>query len=375
MISTALTGLSLSRFRSHAQVQLELAAKPVVLFGPNGAGKTNILEAISLLAPGRGLRRAPYQQATKHNSDTPWAVHADLLHPDASFRIGTGLDPAPGATRRVIRIDGETATAGALAALLRQVWLTPAQDRVFSGPRGVRLKYFDRLVFSLFPEHGRTVSAYEKAMRGRQRLLDDGGADPAWLDGLEQQMAQFGAKVHQARAETIRRLMAQIQSRPNSAFPKAKLALTGEDMQAVFLPEQEADCQTILLECFAQTRSLHAKAGRTLHGVHRADLAVFWGPSDMPAANCSTGEQKALLVGLSLAHARAVTADSKASPPLILLDEACAHLDENRRAALIAEIGQLQGQAWLSGTDRSLFEAFGKNALFFELSGNKIKPA
>ncbi|PHR56966.1 MAG: DNA replication/repair protein RecF [Robiginitomaculum sp.] len=373
-METALVALSLNRFRSHTDAQFELSPKPVVLFGANGTGKTNVLEAISLLAPGRGLRRAPYAQAVQRGSDQPWAIHAVLAHPDGEFQIGTGLTPSANGQSRRVRIDGQNASAGALARLVRQVWLTPAQDRIFSGPRGVRLKYFDRLVFSLFPGHGRAVNAYEKALRNRQRLLDEGRADPAWLDGLEQQMAEFGAQIHQARAETVRRLRLEIESRAEGAFPKADLAISGHEVLASFTMEQEPKIEATLKDALAQHRELHAKAGRTLHGPHRADLAVAWGAGEMPAADCSTGEQKALLVGLSLAHARAVTADAQAPPPLILLDEACAHLDENRRAALIEEINQLQGQAWLTGTDRSLFEAFGDHAQFFELSDVGIVP-
>jgi len=367
VILTALVRLRLHEFRSHQLAELTLTPKPVVLFGPNGAGKTNILEAISLLAPGRGLRRALYSDAVRIGGNGPWALNADLIHPDGKFSLGTGLDPTASSNRRLVRIDGSTATASALGHLVRQVWLTPAQDRIFSGPRGLRLKYYDRLVFSLFPDHGQAVSHYEKAMRGRQRLLDEGGAEPAWLDGLEQQMAKAGAQVHQARAETLRRLIAEIAKRPQSAFPKADLAITGEDQLASFATSQLSDCEELLRDGFANARKLDTRAGRTLHGPHRADLAVNWSAKNIPAKDCSTGEQKALLVGLALAHARAVTADRDAPPPLILLDEACAHLDADRRAALVEELCLLGGQAWLTGTDRSLFEAFGDRAQFFKV--------
>jgi len=375
VITTALAQLRISQFRSHASVELELQAKPIVLFGPNGAGKTNILDAISLLAPGRGLRRAPYVQAIRHGSDTPWAIFAKLQHPDGAFDIGTGLEISQGGTRRLVRIDGSTATAGALARLLRQVWLTPAQDRIFSGARGLRLKYFDRLVFSLFPDHGSASNTYDKSLRNRQRLLDEGGADPAWLQGLEQQMAETGAKLIQNRADTVSRLVNEIQARSSSPFPKAALALEGENALAIGDGDPDTDLIELLRDGFATNRMGDSRAGRTLHGPHRADLAVSWLAKSMPASACSTGEQKALLVGMALAHARAVTSAADTPPPLILLDEACAHLDPDRRAALVEELSALEGQAWLTGTDRSLFDAFGDRAQFFAVSEAGVSPA
>jgi DNA replication and repair protein RecF len=375
VISSALVELRLTRFRSHTASTLELQAKPVVLFGPNGAGKTNILDAISLLAPGRGLRRAPYLQAVQRGCDEPWAIFAKLQHPDGQFDLGTGLEITTGGSRRLVRIDGASATAGALARLLRQVWLIPAQDRVFSGARGLRLKYYDRLVFSLFPDHGRASNAYDKALRGRQRLLDEGGADPAWLQGLEQQMAENGAKLIQNRLETCTRLTFEIEARNDSAFPKALLALEGEDELAIGSAREDEDLIELLQAGFAACRMRDSRAGRTLGGPHRADLAVRWQTKDMPAGECSTGEQKALLVGMALAHARAVTAAADTPPPLILLDEACAHLDEARRAALIEELCALQGQARLTGTDRSLFDAFGDRAQYFAVSEDGVSLA
>jgi len=370
---TALVRLKLHWFRSHELAEFELISEPVVLFGANGAGKTNILEAISLLAPGRGLRRATYQEVGQRNSDQPWAINAELKLPDGDFSVGTGLDGQ--SNRRLVRIDGSNSTAGALGRLLRQVWLTPAQDRIFSGPRGTRLRFFDRLVFSLFPDHGKAVSSYEKAMRGRQKLLDDGGYDSAWLSGLEQQMASFGANMIINRDQVILRLRSQVKARNDSAFPQAELELQSDADLAVTSKTEITEVAAWLLDGFAATRNIDAKAGRTLSGPHRADLAVSWPAKQMPASDCSTGEQKALLVGLTLAHARAVTADSNSSPPLILLDEACAHLDVDRRAALIDELCQLKGQAWLTGTDRNLFTKFANKAQFFEVSETGITRA
>lgn len=373
MNETALVRLELHRFRSHVFAEFNLTTEPVVLFGANGAGKTNILEAISLLAPGRGLRRATYQEVGQRNSDQPWAIHASLKLPDGDFSVGTGLDGQ--SNRRLVRIDGSTSPAGALGRLLRQVWLTPAQDRIFSGPRGTRLRFFDRLVFSLFPDHGKVVSSYEKAMRQRQKLLDEGGTDPAWLTGLEQQMASFGSKMICNRMQTLLRLRSQIEARNDSAFPQAGLELMSDADLAVSADSDTDLVENRLLMGFVETRANDARAGRTLSGPHRADLAVSWPAKQMPAGDCSTGEQKALLVGLTLAHARAVTADSNSSPPLILLDEACAHLDVDRRAALIEELCQLKGQAWLTGTDRDLFAKFADKAQFFEVSETGIIQA
>lgn len=367
MNKTALLRLSLHRFRSHTQLEFDLLPKPVVLFGANGAGKTNILEAISLLAPGRGLRHLPYHDALQHESDAPWAIHADLHVPDGTFSIGTGLQINGNSSKRTVRIDGSTTSAGALARLVRQVWLTPAQDRIFSGARGLRLKFYDRLVFSMFPEHGKAVSSYEKALRQRQKLLDEPAAEPAWLHGLEQQMAEYGAKMIDNRAQTLARLQTEIDSRSSSPFPQADLALLSDADLAVPRENEPKQIKNWLLAGFADTRRQDTRAGRTLSGPHRANLAVSWRAKQMPASDCSTGEQKALLVGLTLAHARAVTAQKDTSPPLILLDEACAHLDASRRAALIEELCALSGQAWLTGTDRSLFEAFGKRAQYLPI--------
>jgi len=371
VIATGLVKLSLSRFRSHVAANFELDSRPVVLYGANGAGKTNVLEAISLLAPGRGLRNKPYADAIQHGSEQLWAVHAKLSRHDGIFSIGTGLEVLNGNQRRRVRIDGSAATAGALAHLVRQVWLTPAQDRIFSGARGLRLKFFDRLVFSLCPDHAKAVSSYEKALRQRQKLLDDNQYDPTWLDALEQQMAQFGFAVMQNREQTLQRLIAEIDNGPTSAFPRADLKLASTAQLAV-LPVNSDFNETTLAAGFASARAVDTRAGRSLSGPHRADLEVSWAVKQMPASDCSTGEQKALLVGLTLAHARAVSIDANSAAPLVLLDEACAHLDAVRRAALIDELCQLKGQAWLSGTDRSLFDHFGDRAQFFEITETEI---
>ncbi len=363
---SALTALQLQDFRSYAALALTLDERPVVLFGANGAGKTNILEAISFLAPGRGMRRAALDAPVRHGcASGAWGVHAQLKHDeDDPFALGTGLDPQKRSRR--VRIDGQNARPSALADLLRLVWLTPAQDRLFAGPRGARLRFFDRLVLSLHPEHGRNATAYERAMRDRQRLLDEGGADPAWLQACEQQMAEAGVKIMCARADALAHLQEQINARAQSAFPQADLHLEAlyEDAPEVTAP----DLLDALVQGFSRGRHRDGAAGRCLSGPHRANLHVLWRAKAMPAALSSTGEQKAMLIGLTLAHARAVAAKDNTPAPLVLLDEACAHLDANRRAALIDEVCAMQGQGWLTGTDQHLFEAFGDRGQCFEVA-------
>ncbi len=368
---SALTRLQLTDFRSYRALDLSLDDRPVVLFGANGAGKTNILEAISFLAPGRGMRRVSLDAPVRQDCESgAWGVHAMLTRTDEDpFALGTGLD-AQKRTRRV-RIDGQNAKAGALADLLRLVWLTPAQDRLFAGPRGARLRFFDRLTLSLHPEHGRNATGYERAMRDRQRLLDEGGRDLAWLEACEQQMAQTGSRIMQARADTITHLQHEIDARAQSAFPQADLSLEA-------LYEDAPDCEAPdlthqLTRIFAASRPRDGAAGRSLSGPHRANLDVLWRAKAMPAKLSSTGEQKALLIGLTLAHARAVAAKADTPAPLVLLDEACAHLDPDRRAALIDEVCAMHGQGWLTGTDRALFEAFEDRAQFFEVSDGIAK--
>jgi DNA replication and repair protein RecF len=368
---SALTTLRLQDFRSYAALELALDERPVVLFGANGAGKTNILEAISFLAPGRGMRRVPLEAPVRQDSDGgAWAVHGVLTRADEDpFSLGTGLDPFK-RTRRV-RIDGQNARAGALADVLRLVWLTPAQDRLFAGPRGARLRFFDRLTLSLHPEHGRNATGYERAMRDRQRLLDEGAADPSWLEACERQMADTGAAMMSARTDTIAHLQVEIDARSESAFPQADLSL--EALYDDAPPSGTPDLPAALVQVFAAARPRDTAAGRALCGPHRANLEVMWRAKAMPAALSSTGEQKALLIGLTLAHARAVATAKDTPAPLVLLDEACAHLDEGRRAALIDEVCAMKGQGWLTGTDRVLFAAFGDRAQFFEVKNGTAK--
>ncbi len=373
----ALTALRLAIFRNHAAVELALDRRMVALFGPNGAGKTNILEAVSLLAPGRGLRRAASEEIARRAGGAAagaWAVSADLDLDGDVHRLGVGQDPAA-PSRRLIRLNGAAASHADLGDLVRVTWLTPAQDRIFAGPRGERLKFFDRLVLGLSPGHGAAASRYERAMRERTKVLEEGGGDRAWLDGLEDEMAQRGGELALARAGLLDRLRAAIDARPSGAFPKSDLDLEGPIERLIAdgagLDAAVAELRARLFDA----RRRDARAGRALVGPHRTDFAARHRAKNMPAGDCSTGEQKALLVGLALAHGRALDAASGTAAPLLLLDEACAHLDEARRAALADELADLGVQAWLTGTDAGLFEAWGDRAQRFQVEEGAVREA
>lgn len=360
--------LTLTDFRSHAALDLDLDARPVCLHGPNGAGKTNILEALTMLSPGRGLRGAGLMDVARGGADgaalrpRPWTISARMVADGETFALGVGIERTEAGVRRVARIDGRAASASDLARAARLSWLTPAMDRLFAGAAGDRRRFFDRLVLGRAPEHGQTAAAYERAMRERQRLLNEEVGDAAWLHALEREMAANGCAMAAARLETLERLRETIAQRPDGAFPKAKIALEGALEAAFAEGRASADIEDDFLETLLRGRMRDAKAGRTLEGPHRSDLLVRHAPKDMPADQCSTGEQKALLLGLILAHGRALADDPGAGPALLLLDEAAAHLDPARRAALYEELLALPGQAWLTGTEIGLFEAFGARA-------------
>ena len=369
-----LRALWLTAFRNHENVELSLDGRPVVLFGANGAGKTNILEAITCLAPGRGLRRASTEDMAQRTANGPggaWAVSAEVSTAVGESRIGVGQDPR-NPTRRITRLNGAAASQADLARLVRIAWLTPAQDRVFAGPRGERLRFYDRLVLGVAPAHGTHAARYEKAMRERGRLLEEGG-DPAWLDGLEQEMAMRGAAMAGARVDVMRRLAGEIDARADSAFPKADLDLSGDTEELIEGGADQAEAERALAERLRAARSRDAAAGRALTGPHRTDLVVHHREKAMPAGECSTGEQKALLVGLALAHGAALRAAGDGAASLLLLDEAGAHLDADRRASLMDALAALDAQAWLTGTDESLFEAFGTRAQMIDVSPDGVR--
>lgn len=363
--------LRLTDFRSYAALDLDLTADPVVLFGPNGAGKTNLMEAVSFLSPGRGLRRAKLEDIARrsNNSVAPaWGVVANLSGSEDAIKLAAGQVPEH-PRRRTMRLDGKTATGAVVAKCLTLMWLTPAQDRLFTGPASDRRKFLDRFSLIHTPDHGLNVLRYEKARTERNRLLSDGITDAGWYDALEADMAARSAHIATARAQTVTRLKEEIEARPEGAFPKAIIALEGdaEDMAQSGL--SPFDIEGAIRERLTGHRSTDMRAGRTLEGIHKSDLCVTHAVKSMPAGDCSTGEQKALLIGLVLAHARA-QADKE---PLLLLDEVAAHLDVDRRAALIEELLALKTQIFMTGTDASLFEAFAGRAQMFKVSEGKVE--
>ncbi|MBI1251407.1 MAG: DNA replication/repair protein RecF [Alphaproteobacteria bacterium] len=364
--------LTLTNVRNHAALDLVADERPVCLFGPNGAGKTNTLEALTLFAPGRGLRAASAEDLARIGApvDEPrlWSVAARLRIDGEEAALGVGAERGPdGAVKRIARRDGRAATASEVARDVRMSWVTPAMDRLFSGPPGDRRRFFDRLVLGRAPEHGLAAAAYERALRERQRLLNEERFDRDWLGGLEREMAAHGAAVAAARVETLALLERAIAARSEGAFPRAVLALEGGLEAAFQVGALSADIEEHFAETLAANRGRDAAAGRATEGPHRSDLRVRHAAKDMPAGLCSTGEQKALLLGLILAHARALAADPGAGPALLLLDEAAAHLDQDRRAALFDELLANPGQAWLTGTEAALFAAFGDRAQRFEI--------
>ena len=358
-----ITRLTLTDFRSYERASLPLSGGAVYFYGPNGAGKTNILEAVSLLSPGRGLRQAPLAEIGRRlpgeGLGRAWSVAAVLASDDGDINLGTGLE-RPGASRRLVRLDGQTVQSGRLSDLVRLVWLTPQQDRLFLEGASDRRRFFDRLVHAVEPAHAGFASAYEKALRERMRLLIDARdtgrrADPAWLTALEAQMAASGAQLASARARTLLALQAEIEARLDRPFPQADLALTG-DWEGLALKSGDiAQITEQLAQALAASRSRDSAAGRGLVGPHRGDLAIKHRQKDRMAAECSTGEQKALLLNLDLAQAARLSRTESAPNPVLLLDEVAAHLDPVRRAALFDEIEALGLQAFLTGTDAALF--------------------
>ena len=351
----------LTDFRSYAALDAEFAPGINVFFGPNGAGKTNLLEALSLLSPGRGLRRAKTHDIARKGGGT-WGVVADVEVPGDEMRVQVGQNPdSPG--RRVVRIDGSAASGTQLAQVLTLLWITPAQDRLFTGPASDRRRFLDRFTLSHTPTHGADVSRYEQLRAQRNRLLDEGVGDAAWYRAIEADLARFGAKVAAARVTTVDLLRQEIAGRPEGPFPKAEIAVEGEAERLFEDGASLDEVRNALAGALADRRPEERRAKRTLVGPHRSDLHVVHAPKRMPAGECSTGEQKALLLGLVLAHARSHPERS----PILLLDEVAAHLDRARRASLAHELQDLGTQAFLTGTDRALFEAFEPEAWLLEV--------
>lgn len=351
MSGLAITSLQLSHFRSHRLTRMAFDGRPVALFGPNGAGKTNVLEAVSLLSPGRGLRRALAEELARRPERLGWRVSAEVngLSGHHSIETGAGTGEA-----RFVRIDGKSATQAALGRICRVLWLVPSMDRLWIEAAEGRRRFLDRITLSFLPDHGDAVLMYEKAMRDRNRLLRDQIRDAHWYGALEASMAEAAGHIQHNRQQALDRLM-DAQSGAETAFPKALLSV----FDAEVAPED-------LANAWAETRGRDLAAGRTLIGPHRVDLAAVYQEKEVPAGQCSTGEQKALLISLILANARALARDLGRAP-VLLLDEVAAHLDEARRAALYDEICALGAQAIMTGTETGLFDSLGERAQRFNV--------
>lgn len=366
--------LHLANFRSYERAGLGgLHAGPVVLYGPNGAGKTNILEALSLLTPGRGLRGAkvPEIQRCYVSSDGQgWAVSAIVETPYGETKLGTGRDFST--DKRMIRINGETAKAqAALAEYLSVVWLTPQMDRLFLDAAGTRRRFLDRLVFSFDPGHAGRVTRYENAMSQRSKVLKEHDhPDPVWLEALESTMAETGIAIAAARADFVNRLQSACDRADDAHFPRARMQISGT-IDELLTRAPALEVEELFKYQLKQTRMQDSQTGGAATGPHKSDLRVRYAAKEMPADQCSTGEQKALLIGIILAHAQLIAAE-RGAPPILLLDEVAAHLDETRRAGLYEILLSLKAQAWLTGTDASLFAALHGRAQRFEVNGGGI---
>ena len=353
-----ITRLTLTDFRNYREALIGPGAGFVLLTGPNGAGKTNVLEAVSLLTPGRGLRQVPISEMARSEGPGGFGVAARLEKDEVE--LGTGAIPtAP--DRRQVRINGAPSSVTALSEWLSVLWLTPAMDRLFTDSAGSRRRFLDRLTLALEPAHATNAARYEAAMRARNKLLaEPEGADPQWLSSLEAGMADYGAALAEARARTVAALTEAMRDLPDDDFPRAALALEGWEIGD-------------LAATLRANRGRDAAAGRATAGPHRQDLAVTHVAKGEPAARGSTGEQKALLLGVVLAHAELV-AKRRGAPPILLLDEVAAHLDPGRRAALFAQL-EGRGQVWMTATEPALFEAIGPKASRFHVDSGAVFPA
>ena len=374
---SALTKLKLHHFRCYDVASLtDLPSGLIVLHGVNGIGKTNILEAISLLSPGRGLRSARVMEVQNNQSQEPWVVSGMLETKYGEVRLGTGLDPKSrqGKEKRTVRINGQVARSQTkLGEHLSCIWLTPQMDRLFLDSGRERRKFLDRLVFTFDPGHSGRVIRYENALSQRSKLLRDGQNDDAWLGGLEQQMAETGIAIAAARLDFAQRLQAACIKEEDNIFPRARLFVKGHiEERLTGSPALEIEDQ--FKQDLKFSRERDAITGGAAAGPHKSDLAVIYDEKNMPAGQCSTGEQKALLIGLILAHSRLVKAE-RGQPPILLLDEVAAHLDENRRDALYGILQDLGAQSWLTGTEQNLFSHIEKTARLINVAELKQPEA
>ncbi len=369
--------ITLSDFRNYKSLSIKLGAGPVVLSGDNGSGKTNLLEAVSMFMPGRGLRRAANEALPRIGCSAGWSAGIRVNGPSGSLRLGTGRRPeANGNGARIVRVDGVNMSGpGVFSQYLRLVWLTPAMDGLFGGPASERRRFFDRIVTTADPAHSRRLSAFERAMRERNKLLEGSSPDPAWLAALERQMALSGTAVAAARRESAARLNALMAPGAMAAiealFPWAQIDIAGVlenslDMHAAV--EVEDIYRTMLCD----SRKIDAAAGRTLEGPHRADMQVMHAGKEMAAKLCSTGEQKAVLIAIILAQTRMISQSRDSAGPVLLLDEVAAHLDAQRRNNLFATLLNMQVQAFMTGTDKNLFSRLENEALFLNVKDGAV---
>ena len=375
----AIKRLSLTDFRCYRQIRIETDRRPVVLTGVNGAGKTNILEAISFLIPGRGLRRAKLadiarRQTADESPDTMsadgWAAAATLTVGDMNLEIGTGCE-AGGGNKRVIKIDGSVKKSQAeLGRYTSAQWLTPQMDRLFLEGASGRRRFVDQLIYGLDPEHAGPVAAYEHSMRSRNKLLREGKNDPAWLDSIEDSMAQHGIAIAARRQAAVNRLRAVIH-RGYGAFPGANIAMSGA-LENWLESDPALAVEDRLRQSLSESRSQDIESGASSFGPHKSDLTVYHSGTGMEAALCSTGEQKALLIGIVLAAARLQT-EERGHAPLLLLDEIAAHLDETKRQSLFEIIALIGAQAWMTGTDEKIFVPLGSGAQRFLVADGAVE--
>jgi len=373
---TCLARLKLTGFRNYASLSVAFDPRSVVLTGPNGAGKTNLLEAISFLSPGRGLRRATLEEVARRPGDGTWAVAATIANAAGDVDLGTGVAMTPEGpeARRAVRVNHAPArSADALLDHLRVIWLTPAMDGLFTGAASERRRFLDRAVTAIDKSHGSRVNAFDKAMRGRNKLLAEGPDHSAWLDAIEAEMAELAVAIAAARREWAGQVAALIaEGDRDSPFPFAEIALEGP-LEHWLDGHSASAAEDLYRADLAGERPRDAQAGRTLAGPHRSDLRVRHGPKQAAAETCSTGEQKALLIGLVLAEARLATRLS-GETPIVLLDEVAAHLDGSRREALFAILDDLGCQAFMTGTDAGVFAATGEKTQRFQVEDGHIRP-
>jgi len=364
------SSLTLTNFRCYEAARMNaLSTGFIVLYGANGAGKTNILEAVSLLSPGRGLRGAKTMEIQCQSAGAPWAAAGGLSTDYGPIKLGTGIEP--NTEKRIIRINGETARSqSALAEHVACVWLTPQMDRLFLDAPSSRRRFLDRLLFAFDPGHSGRITRYENAMRQRSKLLQDGG-DETWITSLESQMAETASAIGAARLDFVTRLQAACEQHATLHFPLAKLDARGSLEDLLRSGASALESEDVMKHQLLESRPRDAITGGAQSGPHKSDLHVIYADKNMDAAQCSTGEQKALLIGIILAHAALIKAE-RGSAPILLLDEVAAHLDESRRAALYDLLSTINAQVWLTGTDRNLFTAIENTGQFFEVKNASI---